>query len=135
MSSEGAHAFGSQYTRTCILRVLGLALIHIYIYIIHIYIYIYIYQSKYSPLDLAVQNKKEEVAAVLRAHGALHFLHFAAKKGMADEVAARIAAGHESEGDDGCESVRAQRYSAVSGGTVRRGGGDAEDARTRARSA
>jgi hypothetical protein len=30
---------------------------------------------------------------VLRAHGALHSLHFAAEKGLTDEVAAGIAAG------------------------------------------
>ena len=36
-----------------------------------------------------------EVAAVLRAHGALHSLHFAAEKGMTDEVAAGIAAGQD----------------------------------------
>ena len=35
-----------------------------------------------TPLDLAVGNKKEEAAAVLRAHGALHSRHFAAEKGM-----------------------------------------------------
>ena len=46
-------------------------------------------------MDLAVGNKKEEAAAVLRAHGARHSLHFAAKKGMTDEVAARIAAGQD----------------------------------------
>ncbi len=32
---------------------------------------------------------------MLRAHGALHSLHFAAEKGMPDEVAARIAAGQD----------------------------------------
>ena len=48
-----------------------------------------------TPLDLAVENEKEEAAAVLRAHGALHSLHFAAKKGMADELAAGIAAGQD----------------------------------------
>jgi hypothetical protein len=31
-------------------------------------------------LDLAVSNKKEEAAAVLRAHGALHSLHFKAEQ-------------------------------------------------------
>ncbi len=46
-------------------------------------------------MDLAVENEKEEAAAVLRAHGALHSLHFAAEKGMTDEVAARIAAGQD----------------------------------------
>ena len=46
-------------------------------------------------MDLAVGNKKEEAAAVLRAHGALHSLHFAAEKGMTDEVAAGIAAGQD----------------------------------------
>jgi hypothetical protein len=46
-------------------------------------------------LDRAVEWRKEEAAAVLRAHGALHSLHFAAKKGMTDEVAARIAAGQD----------------------------------------
>ncbi len=30
---------------------------------------------------------------MLRAHGALHSLHFAAEKGLTDEVAAGIAAG------------------------------------------
>ena len=48
-----------------------------------------------TPLDLAVEGKKEEAAAVLRAHGALHSLHFAAEEGMTDEVAARIAAGQD----------------------------------------
>jgi hypothetical protein len=48
-----------------------------------------------TPLDLAVGNKKEEAAAVLRAHGARHSLHFAAEEGMTDEVAARIAAGQD----------------------------------------
>ncbi len=48
-----------------------------------------------TPLDLAVKEKKEKAAAVLRAHGALHSLHFAAEKGMTDEVAARIAAGQD----------------------------------------
>jgi hypothetical protein len=52
-------------------------------------------QALRTPLDLAVENKKEEAAAVLRAHGALHSLHFAAKEGMTDEVAARIAAGQD----------------------------------------
>jgi hypothetical protein len=105
-SGDTANSFGSQYTRTCILRVLGLALIHIYIYIyihtyihihihIYIYIYIYIYQRKRTPLDRAVEEKKEEAAAVLRAHGALHSLHFAATMGMTDEVAAGIAAGQD----------------------------------------
>ena len=46
-------------------------------------------------MDLAVANGKEEAAAVLRAHGALHSLHFAAREGMTDEVAARIAAGQD----------------------------------------
>ena len=46
-------------------------------------------------MDLAVGNKKEEAAAVLRAHGALHSFHGAAKEGMTDEVAARIAAGQD----------------------------------------
>jgi hypothetical protein len=54
-----------------------------------------VYQYKCTPLDLAVKNKKEEAAAVLRAHGALHSLHFAAQKGMTDEVAAGIAAGQD----------------------------------------
>ena len=53
-----------------------------------------------TPLDLAVGNKKEEAAAVLRAHGALHSLHFAAKKGMTDEVAAGIAAGQDVNAED-----------------------------------
>ncbi len=48
-----------------------------------------------TPLDLAVENEKEEVAAVLRAHGARHSLRGAAQKGMEDEVAARIAAGQD----------------------------------------
>jgi hypothetical protein len=52
-------------------------------------------QDLHTPWDLAVGNKKEEAAAVLRAHGALHSLHFAAEKGMTDEVAARIAAGQD----------------------------------------
>jgi hypothetical protein len=46
-------------------------------------------------LDLAVKREEEEVAAALRAHGALHSLHFAAEKGMTDEVAAGIAAGQD----------------------------------------
>ncbi len=46
-------------------------------------------------MDLAVDYEKEEAAAVLRAHGALHSLHFAAKEGMTDEVAAGIAAGQD----------------------------------------
>ncbi len=46
-------------------------------------------------MDLAVKYEKEEAAAVLRAHGALHSLHFAAQGGMTDEVAARIAAGQD----------------------------------------
>jgi hypothetical protein len=48
-----------------------------------------------TPLDLAVVKKKEEAAAVLRAHGARHSLHFAAQKGMTDEVAAGIGAGQD----------------------------------------
>ena len=46
-------------------------------------------------MDLAVGNEKEEAAAVLRAHCALHSLLFAAEKGMTDtdEVAAGIVAG------------------------------------------
>jgi hypothetical protein len=52
-------------------------------------------QNLCTPLDLAVEYKKEEAAAVLRAHGALHSLHFAAQKGMTDEVAAGIAAGQD----------------------------------------
>ncbi len=46
-------------------------------------------------MDLAVGKKKEEAAAVLRAHGARHSLHFAANEGMPDEVAAGIAAGQD----------------------------------------
>jgi hypothetical protein len=46
-------------------------------------------------LDLAVENEKEQAAAVLCAHGALHSLHFAAEKGMTDEVSAGIAAGQD----------------------------------------
>ncbi len=57
--------------------------------------WIYLYQNKRTPLDLAVEKSKEEAAAVLRAHGALHSLHFAAQKGMTDEVAAGIAAGQD----------------------------------------
>ena len=38
-----------------------------------------------TPLDLAVGSKKEEAAAVLRAHGALHSLLFAAHEGMSIE--------------------------------------------------
>ena len=57
-------------------------------------------QEMRTPLDLAVEYEKlaveiKEAAAVLRAHGALHSLHFAAEKGMTDEVAARIAAGQD----------------------------------------
>jgi hypothetical protein len=37
---------------------------------------------------------------VLRAHGALHSLHFAAEKGMTDEVAAGIAAGQDVNAGD-----------------------------------
>ncbi len=48
-----------------------------------------------TPLDLAVKYEKEEAAAVLRAHGARHSLHFAAEEGMTDEVAAGIAAGQD----------------------------------------
>jgi hypothetical protein len=48
-----------------------------------------------TPLDLAVEYKKEEAAALLRGHGALHSLHFAAQTGMTDEIAARIAAGQD----------------------------------------
>ena len=47
------------------------------------------------PLDLAVAKKKEEAAAVLRAHGALHSLHVAAERDMTNEVAAGIAAGQD----------------------------------------
>ena len=61
----------------------------------YVCMYIYIYQWKHTPLDVAVQNKKEEAAAMLRAHGALHSLHFAAQEGMTDEVAAGIAAGQD----------------------------------------
>jgi hypothetical protein len=53
-------------------------------------------------LDLAVGNKKQEAAAVLRAHGARHSLHFVAREGMTDEVAARIAAGQDV---NACEQV------------------------------
>ncbi len=52
----------------------------------------YVYQDKFTPLDRAVEENQGKAAAVLRAHGALHALHFAAEKGMADEVAAGIAA-------------------------------------------
>ncbi len=52
-------------------------------------------QYERTPLDLVVGEEKEEAAAVLRAHGALHLLHFAAQKGMTDEVAAGIAAGQD----------------------------------------
>jgi hypothetical protein len=61
---------------------------------VYIYIYVYIYiQFNRTPLDQAVENKNDEVAAVLRAHDALHSLLFAADKGMMDEVAAGMAAG------------------------------------------
>ena len=63
-----------------------------------VHICIYIYQNHHNlstPLDLAVKKKKTEATAVLRAHRALHSLHFAAKKGMSDEVAAGIAAGQD----------------------------------------
>ncbi len=46
-------------------------------------------------MDIAVGAWKKEAAAVLRAHGALHSLHFAAGKGMTDELAAGIAAGQD----------------------------------------
>ena len=52
-------------------------------------------QELRTPLDLAVEYGKEEAAAVLRAHGALHSLHVAAIKGVTDEVAAGIAAGQD----------------------------------------
>jgi hypothetical protein len=52
-------------------------------------------QNLRTPLDLAVDNEEEEAAAVLRAHGARHSLHFASREGMTDEVAARIAAGQD----------------------------------------
>jgi hypothetical protein len=52
-------------------------------------------QDLRTPLDLAVENQHEEAAAVLRAQGALHSLHFAAKTGMTDEVAAGIGAGQD----------------------------------------
>jgi hypothetical protein len=61
----------------------------------YVCMWIYLYQNKRTPLDLAVEKSKEEAAAVLRAHGALHSLHFAAQKGMTDEVAAGIAAGQD----------------------------------------
>jgi hypothetical protein len=48
-----------------------------------------------TALDLALANDKEEVAAVLRAHGVHVSLFFAAEKGMTDEIAARIAAGQD----------------------------------------
>jgi hypothetical protein len=48
-----------------------------------------------TALDLALANDKEEAAAVLRAHGAQVSLFFAAEKGMADEIAAHIAAGQD----------------------------------------
>ncbi len=41
-----------------------------------------------------MENEEEEATAVLRAHGALHSLHFAAGKGIADEVS-RIGAGQD----------------------------------------
>ncbi len=68
--------------------------IHVYTYT-HTHTHTHIYQDKRTPLDLAVKNKKEEAAAVLRAHGALHSLHFAAQKGMTDEVATGIAASQD----------------------------------------
>ena len=37
---------------------------------------------------------------MLRAHGALHSLHFAAEKGLTDEVAAGIAAGLDINAQD-----------------------------------
>ncbi len=50
-------------------------------------------------MDLAVEYENEEAAAVLRAHGALRSLHFAALKGIlpkgTDEVGAVIAAGQD----------------------------------------
>ena len=42
-----------------------------------------------TALDLALANRKEEAAAVLRVHGAQVSLFFATEKGMTDEVAAR----------------------------------------------
>jgi hypothetical protein len=57
-------------------------------------------QALCTPLDLAVREEKEEAAAVLRAHGARHSLHFAAREGMTDEVAARIAAGQDVDARD-----------------------------------
>ena len=52
-------------------------------------------QDLRTPLDLAVDYEEEEAAAVLRAHGARHSLHFAAEEGMTDEVATGIAAGQD----------------------------------------
>ncbi len=52
-------------------------------------------QEGSTALELALENNKEEAAAVLRAHGAQVSLFFAAEKGMTDEVAARIAAGKD----------------------------------------
>jgi hypothetical protein len=48
-----------------------------------------------TPLDLAVEYEEEEAGAVLRAHGARHSLHIAAREGMPDEVAAGIASGQD----------------------------------------
>jgi hypothetical protein len=61
----------------------------------YVCIHAHIYQTKRTPLDLAVEKWKKEAAEVLRAHGALHSLHFAAQNGMTDEVAEGIAAGQD----------------------------------------
>ncbi len=61
-------------------------------------------------MDRAVGNYKEEAAAVLRALGALHSLHFAAGKGMTDEVAARIAAGEDVNAQDEYVSHACMHY-------------------------
>ncbi len=71
------------------------AYIYICMYMSIYIICIFIYQTKRTPLDLAVEKRNEEAAEVLRAHGALHSLHFAAEEDMADEVAAGIAAGQD----------------------------------------
>ena len=50
-----------------------------------------------------LEEWKEEAAAVLRAHGALHSLHFAAQEGMTDQVAPGIATGQDVNARDTCE--------------------------------
>ena len=52
---------------------------------------------------------------MLRAHGALHSLHFAAEKGMTDEVAAGIAAGQDVNARDQWNGQTALHHAAENG--------------------